>query len=476
MSENTSTEDIFLFLDNLLNPTESTKRSNGEVLTPIYVVKEMCDAIEKEIKLDNPKLKIIDPTAGLGNYQFIILERLMENLKKWQPDEKKRKKHILENMIYYAEYNQNNYDIYRKLIDPNNEYKLNVYRGDTLSNHFLNHMQNVWKVKKFDIIIGNPPYNEDGVAKSIYHKFINFFIDKCDYMSFIVPKRFLFKSNMKDFKISLFERRNIKLIVEKHKIFKDAKIRGGVIYYVKTPETQEYFTMNGKRYNFENLINEDGLVTNLQLNIINKVRSKNHPLISNNYKSSSEFNTIETSDKRIKFGDEYEDNKDYIKVYTSMILARRNKSKKKYGYIKKESVKNYSDYYVFTPGSAGHEGDIGFSYIYISKPNEVFNQTYRGFKVKNLEEAEKLKKYLELDFVNFLLRIRKTTQLNGINELKYIPQIDLDNIKLEDINETYMYKYFNITNEENNDIKAFLKINNWLKSKNHILKKKVSKN
>ena len=115
--------------------------------------------------------------------------------------------------------------------------------------------------------------------------------------------------------------------------------------------------MNNKKYNFENLINYDGILTNIQLNIINKIKSKNLLVLSDYYTSGSQFNEVSTSDNRISFDENYKDNEDYIKVYTSMILARRNKSKNIYGYIKKEYVKNYNDYYVFTPGAAGHEGE-----------------------------------------------------------------------------------------------------------------------
>jgi len=65
-----------------------------------------------------------------------------------------------------------------------------LYEGDTL-NIKLNE---VFDISKFDIIIGNPPYNEElktkqGSAPALYNKFIEYYMNKCNMLSFIVPSR-----------------------------------------------------------------------------------------------------------------------------------------------------------------------------------------------------------------------------------------------------------------------------------------------
>ena len=45
--------------------------------------------------------------SGLGNFSIVIYFKLMEGLKNKIINENERKKHILENMIYMAEYNIN---------------------------------------------------------------------------------------------------------------------------------------------------------------------------------------------------------------------------------------------------------------------------------------------------------------------------------------------------------------------------------
>lgn len=73
-------------------------------------------------------------------------------------DEKERKKHILENMIYMCELNKKNVNITKQIFDINNEYKLNLHEGDSLKLDY----KKTFDVEQFDIVVGNPPYNASG--------------------------------------------------------------------------------------------------------------------------------------------------------------------------------------------------------------------------------------------------------------------------------------------------------------------------
>ena len=77
----------------------------------------------------------------------------------------------------------------------NNQYKLNLYEGNSLE---LN-IENVWRIKKFDVVMGNPPYNKskDGTLKGGYGgrslwdlivvKSLNDWVSKNSYLVFIHP-------------------------------------------------------------------------------------------------------------------------------------------------------------------------------------------------------------------------------------------------------------------------------------------------
>lgn len=89
-----------------------------------------------------------------------------------------------------GELNKKNYYVVKQIFNINNEYKLNLYEGDTLN---IN-LKEVLRKDKFDIIIGNSPYNEELTkvgAKPLYNKFIEYYIDKCNILSYIVPSRWI---------------------------------------------------------------------------------------------------------------------------------------------------------------------------------------------------------------------------------------------------------------------------------------------
>jgi hypothetical protein len=85
----------------------------------------------------------------------------MEGLKTQIPNDEERKKHIIENMLYMSELNKKNVFICHQIFNMNNQYKLNLYEGDTLELDIVS----VWGItlNSFDVILGNPPYNKGGI-------------------------------------------------------------------------------------------------------------------------------------------------------------------------------------------------------------------------------------------------------------------------------------------------------------------------
>ena len=194
-------------------PKETEKKKFGEVFTPMKLVFEMIDKLDEYYKknnggksiFSNKNLKWFDPANGMGNFPIAIYLRLMEGLKLVIKDEKERKKHILENMLYMSELNKKNVLICKQIFDINNEYKLNLYNGDSLDLD----TKKEWKIEKFDVIIGNPPYNKGGIRshtgkqlgeknETIWTKFIEKSFDWLKSNGFIVfinPLSWLKKSH-----------------------------------------------------------------------------------------------------------------------------------------------------------------------------------------------------------------------------------------------------------------------------------------
>jgi len=97
----------------------------------------------------------------MGNFPVAVYLKLMEGLKSQISNDEERKKHIIENMLYMSELNKKNVFITHQIFNMNNQYKLNLYEGDTLELDIVS----VWGItlNSFDVILGNPPYNKGGI-------------------------------------------------------------------------------------------------------------------------------------------------------------------------------------------------------------------------------------------------------------------------------------------------------------------------
>ena len=178
-------KDIIVMLRKYVKVGEVEKKKYGEVMTPLELVKEMIQTIPQDF-WKNPNSKILDPANGVGPYPIMVIYKLMLGLAEWEPDEEKRFKHIIENMIYVCELQPKNMFLWLCAVDPQDIYGCNIYTGSFLESGFDLHMRNVWGVEKFDLILGNPPYNQmidlDFVSKSY---------DISDYILFVHPSTWL---------------------------------------------------------------------------------------------------------------------------------------------------------------------------------------------------------------------------------------------------------------------------------------------
>lgn len=155
-----------------------------------------------------------------------------------------------------------------------NKYKLNLYEGDTLN---IN-LKKVFRSEKFNIIISNPPYNEElktkrGSAPSLYNKFIEYYTDKCDIISFIIPSRwFAGGKGLDKFRSMMLNKTNVVYI--KHynnacKIFGNlVEIKGGVNYFLIDKDYNGLCNYNGFKIKLNNY---DVLVDNKYFSIINNL-------------------------------------------------------------------------------------------------------------------------------------------------------------------------------------------------------------
>lgn len=159
-------ESFILNINSANPPLEKDKY--GEVNTPTPIIYELLDNLPAHV-WSNPQLKWLDPAAGSGNFPIIIFSKLYNSLANIIPDAQERQNHIIQNMLYMIEINHENTKILKKIFGEN----ANIQTADFLGIPSYPH--------KFDIIIGNPPYQTTktdtylgsaGSGKTLWDKFI----------------------------------------------------------------------------------------------------------------------------------------------------------------------------------------------------------------------------------------------------------------------------------------------------------------
>ena len=124
------------------------KEYYGEVFTDSSLIRKMLDLIPRE-KYEDPSLCWLDPACGYGNFMKVLSERLFHSLKAIYPNAAARRRYIYENMLFMVEINE-------KRIP----YLEQAFPGAHITcQNFLDYKGT------FDIIIGNPPFNSQGLKK-----------------------------------------------------------------------------------------------------------------------------------------------------------------------------------------------------------------------------------------------------------------------------------------------------------------------
>lgn len=95
----TAVEDAYDYLENFDLLETITNVGNDEVFTPRKTADMLLDSLPEEV-WHNPNYKWLNPATKNGIFEREIAIRLDDGLKDIIPDDEKRRKHILQNMIY----------------------------------------------------------------------------------------------------------------------------------------------------------------------------------------------------------------------------------------------------------------------------------------------------------------------------------------------------------------------------------------
>jgi hypothetical protein len=175
VSESTHIDEVVTMLRTYVKVSDVEKKTLGEVMTPLELVEDILNTLPEDV-WSNPSLRWLDPCNGVGVFPSMVVQRLMSGLATAIPNEERRYKHIVENMLYVCELQPKNMFLFQCAFDPQDKYFLNTYVGSFLSENFTHHANNLWGVDKFDIIIGNPPYQTSNEGEKnttpIWQKFV----------------------------------------------------------------------------------------------------------------------------------------------------------------------------------------------------------------------------------------------------------------------------------------------------------------
>lgn len=133
-----------------LHVTQENKQLFGEIFTPFSLVDIMFNMMDESC-FNDPSKTFLDAGAGSGFFSMCLYWRLMDGLANKIINKDKRSQHIITKMLYMSEIRQENVDKLRTMFGENS----NIIEGN-----FLEYLS-----MKFNYIIGNPPYNCNGIKK-----------------------------------------------------------------------------------------------------------------------------------------------------------------------------------------------------------------------------------------------------------------------------------------------------------------------
>ena len=489
--------------DNVYNPDVLSclaNLSNDEVFTPPEVVNQMLDMLPQEL-FKNPDTTFLDPACKTGVFLREIAKRLIVGLEPQIPDLQERLDHIFHKQLFGIAITELTSLLSRRGLYcskfPNTEFSVTLFenaegnirfkkikhkwqgnscsycgaskmeyeRSDDLETHayeliHTHKPEEIFKMK-FDVIIGNPPYqlNDGGngaSAKPIYHHFVEQ-AKKLNprYLSMIIPARWYaggkgldaFRNTMvNDHRIS-----ELHDYVDASDCFSGVEIKGGICYFLWEKDYDgmcKVVTHKGDKIISEmerHMVEEDSdtfIRYNDAIQILRKIKSYNE----------TTFDTLVSSRKPFAFPSNFRDyTHEKTEDNTVFIYAQKDK-----GYVSKKQVEKNIEWIdkwkVFIPEAIG-AGNMAVDVVkpIVGTPNTVCSETYVVVgPVETEQEAVNITNYVSTKFFHFLLGLKKITQHTTSKTYSFIPIQDFAKVWTD----KELYKKYGFTDDEINFIET----------------------
>ena len=430
----------------------------------------------------HPETKIIDINAKTGLYPLhaamSLYYQYVQNNDDNRFDADSVYRGILENNIYAIAKTPMAKTITERTLAGYKKFKTNVAYIENFSNTLKSSIEEgkklveeAFKNVKFDVVIGNPPYQNEGIGdvsrdEPIYHKFMDLAYEVADKAVLITPARFLFNAGQtpKMWNKKMLEDKHLQVIYfaqKSEEVFPNTDIKGGVaVTYRDTKKNFgaiETFTPVEWLNELFHLVHHkvkrsfnEYLYGRSSYKLTQLVYEENSELKGRVKQSEEKSIGSNIFDKLPEIFTDNPQNKDCIRIY-----GRQN-NERVYKWIKKTYVQdheNLNKYKVLLPKSNG-SGAIGevLSTPLVGTPLVGHTQTFISFGAFDTEkEAENCLKYIKTDIARAMLGTLKITQDNATKEVwSNVPWFDFKDYSIIDWSksvkeiEEELYDYFNV--------------------------------
>lgn len=495
--------------------------SNDEVFTPPVLANQVLDMLPQELFL-SPDTTFLDPFCKSGVFLREIVKRLDRGLASKIPNRQKRIDHIMHHQVYGIALTELTSLLSRRTLycskQANSDHSVSYFESEeghiqyrALRHTWINgkcrycginkenfkrsdeqeqyayefiHTDNPKKIfnMKFDVIIGNPPYqlncssensnnNNAAFASAIYPIFIEQAKKLSPtYLVMITPSRWMTKTGQGisdawvDEMISSNHFKEIHDFVDSNECFAGVDIMGGVSYflYQESYKGRCRFVSHYKGEEIETIDYLDPFSAGVVVRdvtakgILSKVIFKEQDY----YKNKSFANIVSPLHFYDKNGllssnwDGYtkkKDSKHTIKIYLNKRLEESG-----FGWVEMKDIPkcqhtiNYHK--VFIPeanGSSGENAPILGNPFY-GEPGSVCSQTYLviGFdqskKVLDKMMCENIISYIKTKFFRYMVSIKKRTQHAPNNVYQFVPLQDFSHPWTDEM----LYKKYKLDEKE----------------------------
>ena len=479
--------------------------SNDEVFTPPEVANAMLDMLPQELFSD-PKTTFLDPGTKSGVFLREIVKRLLKGLEDQIPDLQTRLDHIMHEQVFGIAITEMTSLLARRSVYcskyPNSKYSVSLF-DDIQGNIRFKNTQHIWQNgkcawcgasttlqrdgdlethayefihtkkleeifgMKFDVIIGNPPYQlnvgvkKENYAVPIYQKFIEQ-AQKLSprYLVMITPSRWFTGGRGLDaFRKNMLNDKHIRKIVDypdSKECFPGVDVAGGVNYFLwdrtYSGPCEFVSSHDGKISSCVRDLNEFAVFPryNEALSIIHKVTSVKEKTLTEYVSTQTPFGFITTfrgksrsfpgSIELISSGD--------LSYVSRTEVSRSPEWIDKYKVIISKATCEHAG----VPDKTGKYRVISTNKII--EPNQVCTQSYLvagAFDTK--VEAENYLAYIRTAFVRFLLLQALTSQDISRDKFLFVPAQDFS----REWTDEDLYAKYNLDSEEVDFINSMIR-------------------